>query len=297
MAGSSSEAAAPAAEDTNIDATNIERIRVAILYDPVKREEAEPGYPSPALEEVLAACDDIDASELSLAELLAGGLDDFTCLCVPGGFAHNYASRLGADGMALIQQFVASGGGYVGICAGAYVGSAQGLALLPVECEDVHRWARGSGPCQLRWTQMGHRALGTAAPLDEHGELTPPFTVRYNNGPCMRIQDGSGAEEEDVLKSGGGAPKSLATFCTEFRDVLHAGHRFGSRLEGSPAVVAGRYQRGTEQQQRSGMVVLASPHLEDATDVNALIPFGNLFRLASRESFYQRFVEANAKVG
>ena len=97
-------------------------------------------------------------------------------------------------------------------------------------------------------------------------------------------------------KSGGGAPKSLATFCTEFRDVLHAGHRFGSRLEGSPAVVAGRYQRGTEQQQRSGMVVLASPHLEDATDVNALVPFGNLFRLASRDSFYQRFVEANAKV-
>ena len=75
------------------------------------------------------------------------------------------------------------------------------------------------------------------------------------------------------------ALRALATFCRVSRRAARA---FGSRLRGSPAVVAERYQRGTEQQQPGGMVVLASPHLEDATDVNALTPFGNLFRLASR---------------
>ena len=36
---------------------------------------------------------------------------------------------------------------------------------------------------------------------------------------------------------------------------------------------------------------MCSPHLEDGTDdVRALLPFVNLMRLASRDSFYQQWV-------
>lgn len=203
-------------------------ISVAILHDPVKLETAEPGYPSPVLQNVLGATPDIAVSTISLASLLAGGLEAHTCLCVPGGFAPNYASRLGDRGFRIICEFVQAGGGYLGVCAGAYLASTQGLGLLPVECADVHRWARGSGPCQLRFTQAGHRLLGAAATVDCHGDAAEPVTVRYANGPLLRIT--------------GGAASSLATFATEFRDETHAGHRFGSRLvrAGEPSNAASR---------------------------------------------------------
>ena len=270
-------------------------ISLAILYDPVKLENAEEGYPSPALTNVLAMNADISVTVITVASLLDGVLSRHTCLCIPGGFAHNYASRLGEHGQRIIQDFVAGGGGYVGLCAGAYLGSAQGLNLLPVDCVDVHRWARGTGPCQLRFTWMGHHVLGAASPFDgTTGEPNAPVTVRYANGPLLHICD------ED-------AAQSLATFATEFRDELHAGHRFGSRLEGSPAVVVGRCKsrggsNGSTSNQGSssgggdsmlgGVVALASPHLEDGADARALLPFVNMFRLASRGSFYQRWVES-----
>lgn len=244
---------------------------MAIFHDPVKLEECEPGYPSPALRNALAA-DDLNVTDISLETLLAGGLSHHTCLCVPGGFAHNYAARLGARGFHIIRHFVARGGGYVGVCAGAYLGSSDGLALLPITCGDVHRWARGSGPCQLRFTQSGHRLLGAAPPVDpSSGDAAEPVTVRYANGPLLEIADGAT----------GVTP--LATFETEFRDALHSGHRFGSRLQGSPAVVVGRAG--------GGVVALASPHIEDGTDARSLTPFANLVRLCSRGSFYQRWIE------
>ena len=251
-----------------------EPIRVAILYDPVKLEEGEVGYPSPALQNVLDATSDISSSDIALASLLAGGLDGYTCLCVPGGFAPNYASRLGTQGFRIIREFVAAGGGFVGLCAGAYLGSSQGIGLLPVDCVDVHRWARGSGPCQLHFTEDGHRLLGAAAPLDRDGDAAQPVTVRYANGPLMRIA---------------GPAATLATFATEFRE-LHAGHRYGSRIEGSPAVVLGRAS-GLRAEQPGGVVALASPHIEDGDDARALTPFANMLRLASRGSFYQRWIE------
>lgn len=271
-------------ETQNPDAVPLDHVAplpvsLAIFFDPIKLSSNEEGYPSPALEKVLAEfASDVTCTAISLESLLAGGLDQHTCICIPGGFAHNYASALGVQGIRMIRDFVAAGGGYIGICAGAYLGSTQGLDLLPVECVDVHRWARGSGPCQLHFTAVAHRWLGATAPVDGvTGEAADPVTCRYANGPMLRIS--------------GSAAAPLATFATEFRDALHAGHRFGSRLEGSPAVVLGRSAGPT-----GGVVALVSPHLEDATDHRALLPFANMVRLTARGSFYQRYVEATCGV-
>jgi hypothetical protein len=271
---------------------------LGIFHDPVKvpdGDDPEPGYPSPTLQAVLAQhSPDITVTVVSLADILAGCLSDsekcYTALCVPGGFAPNYSSRLGARGIAIIRDFVSRGGGFVGICAGAYLGSSACLGLLPVECLDMHRWNRGAGPCQLRYTHTGSRALGApapaAAPSPPRDDCEAPddftsgarlastdtVTVRYANGPLMRID-------------GLGAAASYANFATEFRGAGHAGSREGSRLEGSPAVVVGR--SGTT----GGVVALCSPHLEDGTDdVRTLLPFANLMRLTCRGSFYQQWV-------
>lgn len=234
-------------------------VKVAILYDPVKLEEKEDGYPSPALTSALSDnLMPIHAEEISLPDLLDGALLSrrFTLICVPGGFAPNFVQRLGTIGLERIKEFVASGGGYVGLCAGAYLGSIEGLALLPIEIVDVHRWARGSGPCQLRFTRDGAKAVGALS-----GSNVQPVTVRYANGPIMRICGASVA--------------TLAVFATEFR-----GWRgdYPPAMDGTPAVVIGR-QDGT-----GGVVALVSPHMEDGTDERSLTPFCNLFRLASRAS-------------
>ena len=105
--------------------------RVAYLPDPVKRED-EAGYPSPAFWDRLLEIG-LPAELVSVEDVCSGCLSRFSVLCVPGGFVLNYQSRLGPAGAAAIADFVRSGGGYVGVCAGAYLGSTMCLSLLPVE--------------------------------------------------------------------------------------------------------------------------------------------------------------------
>lgn len=58
-------------------------------------------------------------------------------IIMPGGSAVSELNGLGGRGKNIIRHFVASGGGYVGICAGAFAGSGCtqqadfGLRLLP----------------------------------------------------------------------------------------------------------------------------------------------------------------------
>lgn len=40
-----------------------------------------------------------------------------------------------------------------------------------------------------------------------------------------------------------------------------------------------------------GVVMLVSPHLEDGSDERSITPFVNAFRLVSRGSFYQRWMD------
>ena len=105
--------------------------RVAYLPDPVKRED-EAGYPSPAFWDRLLEVG-LPAELVSIEDVCSGCLSRFSVLCVPGGFVLNYQSRLGPAGAAAIADFVRSGGGYLGVCAGAYLGSTMCLSLLPVE--------------------------------------------------------------------------------------------------------------------------------------------------------------------
>ncbi len=52
-----------------------------------------------------------------------GGLKNFNVLIVPGGWAYSYWLDLGEKGNNEIRAFVKNGGGYLGICAGAFYAS------------------------------------------------------------------------------------------------------------------------------------------------------------------------------
>lgn len=51
-----------------------------------------------------------------------GVLDRADVIVFPGGGASNTASMLGARGLEKVRKFVQKGGGYLGYCAGAYLG-------------------------------------------------------------------------------------------------------------------------------------------------------------------------------
>ena len=88
---------------------------------------------------------------LSPDDVIRGQLttDKFDVLLIPGGFAQNTLDALGKAGGERVRAFVRSGGGYVGICAGAYLGCKGWLDVLP-ECSvvDFEHWCapRGNQP-------------------------------------------------------------------------------------------------------------------------------------------------------
>ena len=54
------------------------------------------------------------------AAINSGALDGLSLLCVPGGDMYQYSQSLGAAGKRRVRGFVEEGGGYLGVCGGAY---------------------------------------------------------------------------------------------------------------------------------------------------------------------------------
>lgn len=61
-----------------------------------------------------------DVTRVDAARINRKGLAGFDVLCVPGGNMYQYAQDISPQGKETIRGFVRGGGGYIGICAGAY---------------------------------------------------------------------------------------------------------------------------------------------------------------------------------
>lgn len=61
-----------------------------------------------------------DAQRITPQEIIAGKLDNFDILYMTGGWAVPYIRDLRNGGTAKIRDFVERGGGYIGVCAGAF---------------------------------------------------------------------------------------------------------------------------------------------------------------------------------
>lgn len=58
-------------------------------------------------------------------EINSNQLGSFRILCVPGGDMYQYAQDISSQGKENIRNFIHSGGGYIGICGGAYFTSER----------------------------------------------------------------------------------------------------------------------------------------------------------------------------
>ena len=95
-----------------------------------------------------------------------------SCLIHPGGSASKQAKCLGEKGRAKVRSFIEDGGGYVGICAGAYLATSDyrwSLHFLGAKVLDKAHWGRGHGNVRVRLTNEGRELLEAGDDSDYSG--------------------------------------------------------------------------------------------------------------------------------
>ena len=190
---------------------------------------------------------DLEIVRLDPEAIVREDLSRFDVLAFTGGYSVNQAKSLGEAGKQAVRRYVAEGGRYLGICAGAYlavVGEEWSLGLLNARLAPGNRW-RGQTFLDLELSPEGRETL---APVDG------VFKVRYNNGPVIR----------PLLRPDLPPYVVLARFRGE---IVREGGQPGVMLD-SPAIVMAPYGRGR--------VLAISPHPENTPGVQNLIPLAVL---------------------
>lgn len=128
-------------------------------------------------------------------------------LIVPGGEIKAYLPAMGAKGIQIIQQFVNSGGVYIGICAGAYIAGSSydnisGLNFFPQ-------------------VLVGNTTQATIDVTDEAGAK---YQLINENGPNL-----SGIEASQIiLKDSSNNPQAVIINYGQGQVYLFAAHPEGS---------------------------------------------------------------------
>ncbi|MBR4654597.1 MAG: hypothetical protein IKO72_14650 [Kiritimatiellae bacterium] len=113
---------------------------------------------------------------LDSADVRAGRLEGLDVLVMPGGSSKTEYDSLGVEGVAKMKEFMRSGGGYIGTCAGCCLlmdGPKQRARVVPWNT------CGSEGDLffpQFKLTPAGQKALGLGA---------GPHVIRYHGGPFL----------------------------------------------------------------------------------------------------------------
>lgn len=116
---------------------------------------------------------------LDEADIIEGRLSNYSILIIPGGRTQLLYSALKEEGLKNIKEYVKNGGGYIGICAGAYLaaplvnipGTPPGLGIIDIE--------------NKRISDYGIRSIEIK---NEHFIIkgySNRISIYYQNGPLM----------------------------------------------------------------------------------------------------------------
>jgi N-formylglutamate amidohydrolase/glutamine amidotransferase PdxT len=172
--------------------------------------------------------------DVTVDDIRAGKLKGCQVLIQPGGGGGVQGRALGEEGREKIREFVKSGGGYVGVCAGAYLATCDyewSLNILDAKVVDRQHWARGYGTVEISLSPRGQEFFGTDRER---------LSIYYHQGPLL-----APAENPDVPDF-----DSLAKFETE---IAKNGAPSGV-MPGCTAIASGVYHQGR--------VLCISPHPE-----------------------------------
>ncbi len=109
----------------------------------------------------------------------------------PGGSGRGIGAGLHAEGRRILRDFIDTGGGYVGVCAGAYF-AASGLDnyLHAIRLRHSQPWRRGRAMLEIELTEEG-KAL--------FGDQNPILRTRYANGPVFLAADQPDGGDPDFV--------------------------------------------------------------------------------------------------
>jgi len=172
---------------------------------------------------------------VSPADLADGALAQFDVVVFPGGSGSKQAAAIGPAGHKAVRAFVQHGGGYIGICAGAYLATYRytwGLKIIDAYTVDRKHWNRGNGMVKVELTDAGRTVLkGPARHMD----------IRYAQGPLL------GRAEVDDLPD--------YTVWAHFRSEIAKNGAPKGVMVNTPAVISAPFGKGR--------VVCFSPHFEN----------------------------------
>ncbi len=221
----------------DLGATTNQAIRVA-LYD----DAGATGKGIPRVMELLAGARGIGVVSLKAGDFRPNSLRGYDVVMFTGGSGSKQAGALGDAGREEVRRFVREGGGYVGICAGAYLacaGFSWGVGVLDAKTVSP-KWRRGKGTVNIEMLPRGAAITGLKA---------GPHDIRYANGPII-----TGLGRDDIPDF-----EPLAVFRSE---LAENGSPPGA-MTGSPAMSCGHYGKGR--------VFVSSPHPEQTAGMERLV--------------------------
>lgn len=158
-------------------------VRVA-LYGGQGAILGDKDYPYQATLEQAAAA----LGESSVTVLLEDGVrqnltnDAFDVVFFPGGSGSGESKGLGAGGVAAVRAFVAGGGGYIGTCAGSFLGMDSLLfyGAGPAGRGPAGLRSLGTGTVQVEFTEQAFQDFGF-----DRTALSGNLTIFYQGGPVV----------------------------------------------------------------------------------------------------------------
>ncbi|MBC7820848.1 MAG: N-formylglutamate amidohydrolase [Planctomycetaceae bacterium] len=183
---------------------------------------------------VLAKRSNLKIRDVTVDDIRAGKFKGCHVLIQPGGGGGVQGRALGEEGRQQIREFVKSGGGYVGVCAGAYLATCDydwSLNILDAKVVDRKHWNRGFGTVEISLSPHGQEFFG----VDRER-----LSIYYHQGPLLAPADNPDIPDFD----------SLAKFETE---IAKNGAPTGV-MPGCTAIASGLYHQGR--------VLCISPHPE-----------------------------------
>lgn len=181
--------------------------------------------------------------DVTVDDIRAGKLKGMKVVIHPGGSGGGQGRALGEEGRTAVRSFVEAGGGYVGVCAGAYLATCDydwSLNILDAKVLDRKHWNRGFGTVEIVLTDKGRELLGV-----KESQLP----IYYHQGPLL-----APAEKPDVADYDG-----LATYRTE---IAKNGAPEGV-MPGTTAIASGTHHKGR--------VFCFSPHPERTTGLESMV--------------------------
>ena len=137
---------------------SVEPVKVA---KPIKAAfYADKGGAQYNVAEMLRFAPEYDVVPLSAKDIANGALEGNDVLLMPGGGSLTEFRALGPSGQKAVKKFIRGGGGYYGICAGAFLvrQSDVSLCLVPFK-DDGPEHYRGWAPMNLKLTEEGEKVF------------------------------------------------------------------------------------------------------------------------------------------